>query len=240
MIELKKSNNNVAAIVPAAGLGSRINAGYNKQYIKLLGKPMVVHSVEAVSKHPDVTSLIWVAGADELQEVNELVEYYNLDKVTAVVAGGTERVHSVYQGLQQMTGDEQYVLIHDGARPLTSLQEVDQCLQKAYATGAAIVATPVKDTIKRIAKDHTVKETPPRHELWAAQTPQIMLKQWWLEAYKKLEQDGKLDIVTDDAMMLEAIGKNVSVVLGRYENIKVTTVEDIAFAEKILECRTTQ
>ncbi|OEF97963.1 2-C-methyl-D-erythritol 4-phosphate cytidylyltransferase [Desulfuribacillus alkaliarsenatis] len=227
----------IAAIIPAAGIGKRLGVGYNKQYIDLLGVPMVVRTMQEISTHPQVTEVIFVVGQQEIEYGQELVDKYNLHKVTAVVGGGKERVYSVINGFKNIQQqDIDYLLMHDGARPLITQAEIESCIQKATEIGAAIVAVPVKDTIKIINSDNKlIQQTPSRNTLWAAQTPQIIKRTLFAEAIAEIKD---LDTITDDSMLIELLGKPVAVVKGSYENIKVTTPEDVTFAEMILTRRT--
>ena len=225
----------ISAIIPAAGIGKRLGVGYNKQYIELIDKPMVVRTIEVISEHPMIQEVIWVVGSQEKAEAQDLVELYQLHKVTNVCVGGKERVYSVINGFQMINQASNYILIHDGARPLISLGEIERCIEEAVSIGAAIVAVPVKDTIKYIdIEKKLIKNTPSRHTLWAAQTPQIMRTDWFSQAIKEIQE---LDQITDDSMLLELLGKPVAVVRGSYENIKVTTPEDVEFAEMIIRRR---
>lgn len=228
------SRTKVTAIIPAAGMGSRLGVGYNKQYIELDGKPMVVRTIETISKNSDVIEVIWVVGEQEIELAKGLVKEYQLHKVKHVVAGGKERVYSVINGYLMADNDSEYLLVHDGARPLITPEIIIECIQKASEIGAAIVAVPVKDTIKVSTEDgKQIVSTPPRSILWAAQTPQIMKKEWFAQA---IQGNLQLDTITDDSMLMEKIGKPVAIVKGSYENIKVTTPEDVDLAETIL-CR---
>lgn len=225
----------VTAIIPAAGMGNRLGLGYNKQYIELAGKPMVVRTIETISESPSVLEAIWVVGEQEIELAQGLVEEYQLHKVKHVVAGGKERVYSVINGFLKADQETEYLLIHDGARPLITSETIAECIQQAYETGAAIVAVPVKDTIKVSTEDgKQIVSTPPRSILWAAQTPQIMKKEWFVQA---IQENLQLDTITDDSMLMEQIGKPVAIVKGSYENIKITTPEDVELAETILKRR---
>lgn len=225
----------VSAIIPAAGIGKRLGAGYNKQYISLRGKPMVVHTLCTVADHRQIDEIIWVVGAGEVGKAQSMVEEYGLQKIAHIVSGGEERIDSVIKGLQFVNQEADYVLVHDGARPLVTHALIAECLRQAEATGAAIAAVPVKDTIKIVDTDSgLITFTPERNHLWAAQTPQVIKRQWLLEAIAQIEDFTK---VTDDSMLMEMSGKPTAVVVGSYENIKVTTPEDVQMAEMILEGR---
>jgi len=228
----------VSAIIPAAGMGRRLGVGYNKQYIDLLDKPMVVRTIEIISSNELISEVIWVVGHGEIEQARRLADEYNLFKVTNIVAGGKERIHSVINGFNEVAKHAEYLLIHDGARPLVTQEIIDRCISQAMETGAAIAAVPVKDTIKVVDTDEQlIQSTPIRSTLWAAQTPQIIKKQWFKEAIAELSSKGDLSKVTDDSMLMEMTHRPVAISFGSYENIKVTTTEDVKLAELILKGR---
>lgn len=230
----------IAALVPAAGMGKRLDAGYNKQYIQLAGIPMVVRSIQVLADNPRINEIIWIVGADEIELASQLKDEFGLDKVTRIVAGGEERIHSVLNGRRAIAGDADYLLVHDGARPLITGDIIDRAIDQAMVTGSAVVAVPVKDTIKVInPTSKEILETPSRDSLWAAQTPQIVRTDWYDEAMAWLDSQGAIDwvTITDDVMLMELIGRTTAVSMGSYENIKVTTKDDVVFAESILRER---
>lgn len=230
----------IAALVPAAGMGKRLDAGYNKQYIQLAGIPMVVRSIQVLADNSRIDEIIWIVGADEIELASQLKDEFGLDKVTKIVAGGEERIHSVLNGRRAIAGDADYLLVHDGARPLITEDIIDRVIDQAMVTGSAVVAVPVKDTIKVInPTSKEILETPSRDSLWAAQTPQIVRSDWYDEAMAWLDSQGAIDwvTITDDVMLMELIGRPTAVSMGSYENIKVTTKDDVVFAESILRER---
>ena len=165
----------------------------------------------------------------------EIVSSYSLPKLHRIVPGGKERSHSVYQGLKALPEDCSWVGVHDGVRPFFTLSLLERVINTAKAYGAAIPGVPVKDTIKVCDEKGMVTGTPPRHSLWSIQTPQAFRRDWLVEAYKKAKEYNIT--ATDDAGLVERLGKPVKVVRGDYENIKITTPEDLALAELIWERR---
>ena len=226
---------NVAAIVLAAGKGSRMNSEIPKQYLSLLGKPVLFYSLQAFEES-NVNEIILVTGSGEQEYCKrEIVDKYQLRKVRHIVEGGAERYHSVYQGL--LAAKAEYVLIHDGARPLVSPAVINKAIDTVKETGACVVGMPVKDTIQMVDAEGNIKSTPERKYLWMAQTPQCFLYSLALSSYNKAI-DSKDDTITDDAMVVQRYGNaQITMVEGGYENIKVTTPEDIAVAECFLKMR---
>ena len=226
---------NVTAIVLAAGKGSRMNSEIPKQYLSLLGKPVLFYSLQAFEES-NVNEIILVTGSGEQEYCKrEIVDKYQLRKVRHIVEGGAERYHSVYQGL--LAAKAEYVLIHDGARPLVSPAVINKAIDTVKETGACVVGMPVKDTIQMVDAEGNIKSTPERKYLWMAQTPQCFLHSLALSSYNKAI-DSKDDTITDDAMVVQRYGNaQITMVEGGYENIKVTTPEDIAVAECFLKMR---
>lgn len=226
----------VTAIVLAAGKGSRMNSDIPKQYLALLGKPVLFYSLQAFEES-NVDNIILVTGSGEQDYCKkEIVEKYQLKKVTHIVEGGAERYHSVYHGLLAAEGAD-YVLIHDGARPLISTYVINEAIVKVEQTGACVVGMPVKDTIQLVDESGTIVSTPVRSRTWIAQTPQCFSYGLALSSYSKAIESGDRSI-TDDAMVAQRYGNAKVVMLeGGYENIKVTTPEDIAVAECFLKLR---
>lgn len=226
------------AIVLAAGEGKRMNSKVHKQYLLLQGKPVLYYALNCFEKS-FVDEIILVTGKDEIEYCQEsIVKKYGFQKVSAVVPGGKERYHSVYEGLKKAQGE--YVFIHDGARPLVTeeiLRRTYQCVRKE---GACVAAVPAKDTIKVSDENGYVSATPNRKFLWNIQTPQVFRREWIRQAYEsmlasEMEHEGGGTSVTDDAMVLETFtGHPVKLVEGSYQNIKITTPEDLKIAEIFL------
>lgn len=225
---------NIAVIV-AAGQGSRMGTKVNKQYLNLLDKPVLAHTLEVFEKHSLIDGIIVVTRQDEISLcLNEVILHYQLKKVINVTAGGKERQDSVYQGLKALSSQCELVVVHDGARPLITPEIISKVLATAQQEEAAIVAVPVKDTIKK-AVNGFVSETILREQLWAAQTPQVFTKEVIFQAYLNAYEKGVYG--TDDASLVELLGKKVQIVPGIYENIKITTPEDLDIGEAILRRR---
>ena len=205
-----------------------------KQFIKLKEKEVLAHTIEVFNGLEEIEEIIVVTGEEDIEKVRmEIVEKYEYSKVSKVVAGGKERQDSVYNGLVATDEDIEYVMVHDGARPFITKEVLKRAIEKTIECKATIVAVPVKDTIKVIKTETgVVEDTPPREKLWAVQTPQSFEKQLLIEAYKVANKRGLQ--VTDDSMVVEAYGKEVQVVLGDYNNIKITTQEDLVIGESIL------
>lgn len=227
------------AIILAAGQGKRMVADTNKQYLLLAGQPVLAHTLAVFENCAAIDRCIVVAKAEECEYCRrEIVEAGGFCKVIAVVAGGAERQDSVYQGLLALPEDCRFVAVHDGARPLITAEVITRALTEVTEDCGAVVGVPVKDTIKRADEAGIVIETPPRATLWSVQTPQIFERRQLSEAYRQALADGFYG--TDDASLVERQGAMVKMVLGSYENIKLTTPEDMLLAENILHGRQKQ
>jgi 2-C-methyl-D-erythritol 4-phosphate cytidylyltransferase len=225
----------VIALVPAAGIGKRMGAQINKQYLLLAGKPIVAHTLLVLEDAPFIDEIYVIVPEAEIPYCREhVVERYDLTKVRGIVAGGAERQNSVMNGLRALTGADvdDLVLIHDGVRPFISLPVLEKSVETAREKGGALVAVPVKDTVK-IVVDGIVRETPLRETLWLAQTPQTFRYSIIMAAHEIAEAERYQG--TDDASLVEWIGKDVHIVLGDYRNIKITTPEDLVMAEAFLK-----
>ena len=233
---------NTAAVVLAAGQGKRMQSSVAKQFLLLAGEPVVCHALRAFEES-EVDTVVLVTGADEIAYCRkEIVEKYGFQKVVDVVAGGKERYHSVYEGLCALSGtlsEEGIVLIHDGARPMVTGEIITRTIEAARKHGACVAAMPVKDTIKVTDADGFAVMTPDRSTLWQMQTPQTFVYKLVHGAYTKLFSDESYQKgITDDAMVVESMcGRRVKLVEGSYENIKVTTPEDMIVAECFLNKR---
>ena len=230
--------NKITAIVLAAGSGSRMKSKTKKQFMEIKGKPVIWYSLFEFEKSR-VDEIILVTGKEDIDYCKkEIVEKYNLKKIKNVVAGGSERYESVYNGLKEVTGN--IVLIHDGARPLINNEIIERSIEGTIKSDACVVGVPVKDTIKRANKEGYIIDTPNRSELWITQTPQSFKTDLVKMAYKKMKEElekGNTTLnITDDAMVVEEFTTNqVRFVQGDHKNIKVTTPEDIDIAELFIE-----
>ena len=229
----------ITAVVLAAGAGKRMHSDVHKQYMMLAGRPVLFYSLQAFAESA-VTDIVVVVGAGEIDYCRkEIVEKYHIQKVCAVVEGGRERYHSVYEGLKAADGSD-YVLIHDGARPLVSADIIKRSMQAVKEYRACVAGMPVKDTIKIADEDGYAKLTPERSKVWQIQTPQCFVTAEIREAYQKMMEAGD-DSVTDDGMVMETYGiRGVRMIKGSYENMKITTPEDMLLGEAILKGRSTE
>lgn len=231
-------NKRIGAVVLAGGQGRRMNSQVQKQYMMLSGRPLITYALEAF-EHSPVEKIVLVTGAGEEDYVRrEILPPMGLEKVTAVVAGGKERCHSVYEGLKALHGCDM-VLIHDGARPLVTDEIIRRAVMGAEVYGACVVGMPVKDTIKVSDASGYAADTPDRSLLWQIQTPQAFSYALVRGAYDLLMADSSLQHgITDDAMVVETCtAQKVKLVEGSYENLKVTTPEDMVLAEALLKMR---
>lgn len=222
------------ALVPAAGMGKRMGAAINKQYLLLGGKPILAHTLQLFQDADFVDEIYPVVPADEIDFCrHEVVERYGLDKVKQIIVGGAERQQSVMNGLRALDNCDvnDIVIIHDGVRPFVPLPVIRRSVEMAMEYDSTVVAVPVKDTVKIISDGFAV-ETPPRETLWLAQTPQTFRYGVIRSAHEVAEVDGFMG--TDDASLLERLGDRVHVVIGDYRNIKITTPEDMLLAEAFL------
>ncbi|ASB86683.1 2-C-methyl-D-erythritol 4-phosphate cytidylyltransferase [Bacillus sonorensis] len=222
---------NYEVVIPAAGQGKRMNAGKNKLFIEAKGLPVIIHTLKVFEGHDACKRIILVINEQEFGEFEILLKKHHFTTPIEIIPGGKERQQSVFQGIKA-AGKEEIVLVHDGARPFIKREHIEQLVMKARQTGAAIVAVPVKDTIKRV-QDKEVAGTIERSSLWAAQTPQAFRLSILMNAHIQAEANGFLG--TDDASLVEEAGGKVAIIHGDYQNIKLTTPDDLLVAEAILE-----
>lgn len=226
------------AIVTAAGKGERMKAEKNKCLLKLGGKELLLYCLREFEQCGEIDKVVVVAAEHELKEMRQLLHRQGLEKTVSVVAGGKQRQDSVWNGLKEAerigAKEEDVVVIHDGARPFVSQEAITESISSARKHGAAVVGVALKDTIKKVSGE-MVLETPNRKEYFAVQTPQTIRFGLAKKAFKKAFAEGFYG--TDDVQLVERIGESVKIVSGSYENIKITTPEDIPLAEKILEKR---
>ena len=222
------------AIVLAAGSGKRMNSKVHKQYLIIQDRPVLYYSLKAFEDSA-VDEIVLVVGKGEEKFCRkEIVDKYGISKVKAIVEGGKERYHSVFEGLKQ-TSDADYVLIHDGARPFVNQDIIRRCMQEVQKYQACVVGMPVKDTIKIADEEGHAKQTPDRKNVWMIQTPQTFSYALIYEAYEEMLKTEDTAI-TDDAMVLERIkGKKSKLIEGSYRNIKITTPEDLLIANVYLQ-----
>ena len=223
----------VSVIFPAAGEGRRMNAGKNKVFVELLGKPILVRTLLRFSECAVVDDFVVVVGEADVDTVAATLEKTPGLKPFRVVAGGSERQYSVKNGLAALHPDTELVLVHDAARPLVPVKTIEAVVAETWRSGAAIAAVHAKNTIKVVRDDGVVESTPDRVNLWEVQTPQGFRRDILEAAYRRAEADGFLG--TDDAGLVERMGFPVRVVEGSYRNLKVTTPEDLWVVETFME-----
>lgn len=222
------------AVILAAGLGKRMQAGHNKQFIEICGQSILTHTLTVFSQIPEIAKIVLVVRAGEEDTCQNMIPEIAENK-TVLAIGGKERQDSVHNGIRAITWECEYILIHDGARPLITEEVIRRTLLAAQNSGAAICAVPVKDTIKQADSDGNVLATIPRESLWAVQTPQVFRADLIRRAYENAYVHNHYG--TDDASLVEYLGEKIKIVTGDYENIKITTPEDIPTAEQILQKR---
>ena len=223
------------AIVLAAGQGKRMHSKIQKQFMELDGMPVLCYSLRCFQESPLIQDIILVTGEESISYCKEeIVQKYGFTKVSAVIPGGKERYDSVYAGLCECK-DCEYVLIHDGARPFVTEEILKRGLQKVKETGACVIGMPSKDTVKVADEADFVSETPDRKRVWTVQTPQIFSYDLIKKAHESIRKKD-MTAITDDAMVVEQeSGVQVRLVEGSYQNIKITTPEDMKTAEAFLE-----
>lgn len=217
----------LGVVVVAAGRSTRMG-GTDKTFAHVLGTPLIAHTLRRIAASDAVDRIVLVVAADAVPDGEAIVQDLGIPKIAAVCAGGARRQDSVLAGLAAM-GQRRWVAIHDGARPCVTGEVLDRALQEVRASGAAIAAVPVKDTIKVVGEEQVISATPDRATLWAAQTPQAFDYQTLLDAHHAAEVE-----YTDDAAMVEATGRGVTVFWGDYNNLKVTTPEDLDIVSLVL------
>jgi 2-C-methyl-D-erythritol 4-phosphate cytidylyltransferase len=220
------------AIIPAAGQGLRMGGKRAKQFLKLAGIPVIIHTLKRFEQCPDIDEVVVVLPAQDVKGFPALARNHGLEKVAQCIAGGKTRVQSVRLGLESLpsTGVK-IVAVHDGVRPFVTAEEISQTVRAAKRTGAAILVAPVTDTIK-LVKGRMVLQTIPRNQFRRALTPQCFRYQLLRQAFQKAGRSR--DRATDDSMLVEPLAR-VSFVEGNARNIKLTQPEDIALAEVILK-----
>ena len=229
-------SNRTVALVPAAGRGLRMGGSVPKQFLSLGHQPLILHSLRVLQASPVIQEIILAVPQGDMDYcLKEIVAKHHFTKVTKVVPGGAERQDSVRHALEAVQDEVDVVLVHDAVRPFLTARMVEEVVSMARAKGAAIIALPMKDTVKQVGADHVVERTVDRTGLWLAQTPQAFRRDWLLSAHRKAHGEGVR--ATDDAYLMEWCGYSVSVVEGSGENIKVTRPEDLAIGEAILASR---
>lgn len=221
-------------VLPAAGSGKRMGAGQNKLFLKLLEKPILVHTLEVFQQDPACTGIWLAVKPEERAYIQKMLEDYQITKVKGLPDGGAERQHSVHSCMKEMQQVD-IVLVHDAARPFITHDIIAKLVQNAHHHGAAIAGVRAKDTMKKVSMNGIIEETVDRESLWMVQTPQAFRFELIMEAEDVAEKVGFLG--TDEAMLMERLGHQVHIVESSYENVKMTTQEDLVFGEAILRKR---
>ena len=223
----------VTAIIVAAGKGKRMLHSMPKHFICLEGKPVLAYTLDAFEKCPDVNQIIVVSrSGEENYCLTEVVEKYGFKKVLKIAIGGDRRQDSVYSGIKELDEDTDIVAVHDGVRPFVSQNILCEAIKLAMFADGVVTAVPVKDTIKNVGDDGIIRSTPDRSSMWYAQTPQVFKRRILEEAYIRAYNDKFTG--TDESSLVERLGYKVKIVEGTADNIKITTKEDLLFAEVIL------
>jgi 2-C-methyl-D-erythritol 4-phosphate cytidylyltransferase len=222
-----------AVILPAAGRSSRFHDKRKKPFAELDGRAIWVRAAELFINRDDVCQTIAVIAPEDREEFSRRFGANLAFMGVEVVEGGEERADSVARALERVRDDAEFVAVHDAVRPCLTREDIDKIFEAALKSGAAVLATPVRDTLKKAAPDGTIGETVPRERLWAVQTPQVFRRDILLKAYANRARAGKA--VTDDAQLVEAVGTPVTLVEGPASNIKITTRQDLILARAILE-----
>ena len=224
----------VVAILPAAGLGTRMGADVPKQFLELDGVPVVIFTLRRLTACPSVTELLVATRAEDVGSLSERIAQAKLDKPVRVVRGGGTRQESVGNALAEVGGDAELVLVHDAVRPLVTREQVERCIMEARARGAAILGIPAIDTVKEVKRGSLpedmalISATIPRERIVLAQTPQVFRAALLRDAFARARQD---DVhASDEAGLVERLGHAVYVVTGSDHNLKITRPADMDLA----------
>ena len=225
--------NYVTVIIVAAGNSSRMGLATSKQFIPLLEQPAIQYTLTAFERSYLINSIVVVCRPQDEIAIRTIIDNNNIKKVDAIVYGGSTRSESVLNGIKASNDETTHFAIHDGARPLIELEDIEKVVKGAFETGCATLGTYVTDTIKTVDEEGYISSTLTRSKLRAVQTPQVFEKNLYLNAFNNA-MDSKLDF-TDDCQLLENYGAKVKVIIGNTTNIKLTTQSDIIIAENILK-----
>jgi 2-C-methyl-D-erythritol 4-phosphate cytidylyltransferase len=223
----------LSAIIVAAGSSRRM--GFDKLFAEIVGKPVIAHSLNAFARTESVNEIVVVAQEDRHRDIEQIVRDENLNNVRAIVRGGEHRHDSVRAGLETVSGDAEYIAVHDAARPLVTPQQIEHVFEKCRYFGAASLAEPIRDTVKRADVDLRVAQSVDRHELYAMQTPQIFERKILEQAYQVVSE--KMLLVTDEVSAVELIGRKAALVVNDEFNFKITYPRDLSLAGFILRQR---
>jgi len=221
------------ALIAAAGIGKRMGSK-GKQYLLLRGEPVLAHTLGVFQGCSAIDQIIVLTNCEDLVRCRELVKNYGFDKVSHCIEGGKERQDSVYNGLKALPDETKIAIIHDGARPLIVPSIIERSISEIVNWDGVVVGVPVKDTLKRV-REKQIVNTVNRQEIWQVQTPQVFVADLLMGAYQKAMEEGFYG--TDDSVLMERLGYRIGMIMGSYENIKITTPEDLVIAEAVLENR---
>ena len=227
---MKRGRVKTTAIIVAGGVGNRMNSDIPKQFIEVLGKPIIAYTINSLSKCHEIDNIIIVTLSDYLVFCKDVVEEFGFKKVSKIVRGGKTRQESVLNGLKELDDDVDIVVIHDGARPMIDEETISSCIESACEFGCAAVGVKTKDTLKLVNCDGFIEGTADRENLWQVQTPQVFRKDIIVSVHASADDK----TATDDCMLAENAGYKVKMVEGKYENIKITTPQDIYIMKGLL------
>jgi 2-C-methyl-D-erythritol 4-phosphate cytidylyltransferase len=231
---MSKARPRVVVIVPAAGAGTRIGGSVKKQFLLLRDKPIIAHTLQRFEHCSDVDEIAVAVPEQQIAEMESIVSRYRLHKVSMVTVGGEKRQDSVYNALRRLSlGPSDIVLVHDGVRPFVESRRITHAIKACKEYDAAVLAVQPKDTIRRSRSGNFFDQTLDRNALWLVQTPQAFKGTLLMKAFKKAKADKFYG--TDEAVLVERIGVKARIVEGSYDNIKITTQEDIELGQLILE-----
>ncbi len=231
----------IAAIITAAGKGTRIKSNISKQFIHIYGKPVLAHTIKSFQDCPRINEIYVTVGKDQINYCkSEIIDKYDLKKVKALIEGGETRQDSVFNAIKALPGNCRIVAVHDGVRPMITPSEISHLVNSLIRSNkqdetvkGIMTASPAYETVKKLDDKNIIVETIERSLVCMAQTPQIFFYETLLDAYKKAQEDGFTG--TDDSSLVERLGWKVKIVLGRHENIKITTPTDLFLAELIMD-----
>ncbi len=226
---------NIALIV-AGGSGLRMQASVRKQFLELSGKPVIAHTLLAFDRSSHIDRIILVLPQEDMAMVNrDILPQLGLSKPVGLVAGGSQRQASVYNGLKSLDLNDKIVVIHDGVRPFVSSHQIAACIEGAQKQGACILGIPANDTLKKVTQNQTIETTLDRRQIWMAQTPQAFRVDLIKSAHEQAQKDRIMG--TDDASLVERLGIPVKIIPGSWRNIKITTHDDWQFSEALIQLR---
>lgn len=223
----------VTAIVAAAGMGKRMKMGINKQFLAIDGIPILAHTIKKIEKSKYIDFLLLIVKKTDMRYVEDIIGKYKINMKYKIVYGGKERQDSINNGLLNMPIQTDIVLTHDGARPFVLVDKIDEAIENVLDTGACVLANPVKDTIKVSTDGKLVDYTPNRDRLWQVQTPQVFKREILIKAYEQAYTEGYYG--TDDCSLVEKTGVKVKLIYNSYDNIKITTREDLSIANILVK-----